>query len=44
MIRKEIENIEEADLQHLIDEQIIEKKTLDYKSNKMIKNDSSYSR
>ncbi len=32
MIGKEIERIEEADLQHLIDDQIIENKTLEYKS------------
>ena len=32
MIKKEIENIEEADIQHLIDEQNIESKTLEYKS------------
>ena len=28
MIRKEIEKIKEADLQHLIDEQVIENKSL----------------
>ncbi|GAI70049.1 unnamed protein product, partial [marine sediment metagenome] len=32
MINKKLEEIEESDIKHLIDEQIIERKTLEYKS------------
>ena len=32
MINKNLEEIDESDLQHLVDEEITEKKTLDYKS------------